>query len=231
MRYIFAFVAITMSFPVNAATPVYTENFDQYSPNQVPWNGSGVWSTGNSVDLVASGSLSLTCVGGSGNCVDLSGSTPGALSRMIDLTAGLYSLTFQYTGNQLDDNPPGTFRLVSSINVTLNGVTNTITPLSNSGAVFQTFTSTYEVLTGGPVTLAFSQNGGGDQFRGSIIDSISIAAVPEPATWALMLLGFGVVGKSVKSDRIHLFFFGKYIIANTSYFNFVFVQTLELSGC
>ena len=153
------------------------------------------------MDLVNSGNFGLTCVGSSGNCVDLTGTAPGGLSRMIDLAAGLYSLTFQFTGNQLDNDPPGTVRPVSSFNVTFNGVTNTITPASNSGAMFQTFTSTYEVLTGGPVTLAFSQNAGGDEFRGSIIDSISIAAVPEPATWALMLLGFGVVGSAIRRRR------------------------------
>lgn len=202
MRYLFAIAALGLAVPAQAATTVYTETFDTYAAPQTPWDGSTVWSTGNSVDLVNSGNFGLTCVGSSGNCVDLTGSAPGGLSRMINLAAGLYSLTFQYTGNQLDGNPtPSDIRPVSSFNVTFNGVTSTITPLSNSGAVFQTFTSTYEVLTGGPVTLAFAQNAGGDQFRGSIIDSISIAAVPEPATWALMLLGFGVVGSAIRRRR------------------------------
>ena len=202
MRYLIAAAALGLSFPAQAATTVFTETFDTYAPNQTPWNGSGVWTTGNSVDLVQSGSFALTCVGGTGNCVDLTGSSPGGLSTILNLAAGLYSLTFQFTGNQLDGNPTAQdIRPVSSFNVTFNGVTNTITPLSNSGAVFQTFTSTYQVLTGGPVTLAFAQNAGGDQFRGSIIDSIVVTAVPEPATWALMILGFGIVGSALRRRR------------------------------
>jgi hypothetical protein len=35
----------------------------------------------------------------------------------------------------------------------------------------------------------------------AVIDSISISAVPEPATWAMMIIGFGAVGSMVRSSR------------------------------
>ena len=43
--------------------------------------------------------------------------------------------------------------------------------------------------------------GGGYGAQGIALVNFSIAAVPEPATWALMLLGFGVVGTSIRRRR------------------------------
>ena len=45
---------------------------------------------------------------------------------------------------------------------------------------------------------------GGDNFRGSILDNVSIsnvAGVPEPSTWAMMILGFGLIGSVLRSSR------------------------------
>jgi len=33
------------------------------------------------------------------------------------------------------------------------------------------------------------------------LDSISVAAVPEPATWAMMLLGFGAIGFTMRRRK------------------------------
>jgi hypothetical protein len=41
------------------------------------------------------------------------------------------------------------------------------------------------------------QNGG--SFAGTV--TILTAAVPEPATWAMMLLGFGAIGLSMRKRR------------------------------
>lgn len=200
MRYLIAMAALGMAVPAQAATTVFTEDFDSYA-QQVPWGGDGVWTTGNSVDLVQSLNFGLTCV--TGRCVDLTGSgSPGSISRAIILAAGLYSLTFQFTGNQLDgvgDQP--NIRPEASFNVSFNGVTSMVGPLANNSTAFQTFSGTYNVLTDGPVTLSFTQLPGGDLFRGSIIDSIVITAVPEPATWVLMILGFGIVGSALRRRR------------------------------
>lgn len=35
------------------------------------------------------------------------------------------------------------------------------------------------------------------------VDNLAVTAVPEPATWALMLVGFGLVGAGLRSRRTH----------------------------
>lgn len=53
-------------------------------------------------------------------------------------------------------------------------------------------------LLAGQYTLTITGNAGGDGQMGGHID---IKAVPEPATWAMMLLGFGAVGFAMRRRR------------------------------
>ncbi len=80
------------------------------------------------------------------------------------------------------------------------------------GQIVQTFTLgmlpsvgqfTYQFLTGGPVTLAFgivdiNDYAGVSEFR---LDNISVSAVPEPETIAMLLAGLGVIGATVRRRR------------------------------
>ncbi len=47
---------------------------------------------------------------------------------------------------------------------------------------------------------------GGMRFRSTAnsfeVDNIALGAVPEPATWAMMILGFGLVGAAMRSRRL-----------------------------
>jgi hypothetical protein len=43
--------------------------------------------------------------------------------------------------------------------------------------------------------------GGAVSFPGSVDISLNVAAVPEPATWAVMLVGFGAMGASMRAAR------------------------------
>ena len=182
-----------------AASVVFSDNFNSYSPaSAVPWGGNGVWTTGNSVDLVKSGEFNLTCVGGSGNCVDLSGDRAGSISKVFTFAAGTYSLSFAYTGNQLDAFG-GPFPQ-TGINFSVGSLSGSVGPLANNSSVFTTYTGTF-TSTGAPVTLTFAQQTGGNQFRGSILDNVSISSVPEPAAWALMIAGFGLVGGATRARR------------------------------
>jgi len=190
-----AAVAVVSS-PASAAV-VFSDNFDGYSPT-LNWNGGGVWSTGNSVDLVANNTFGLTCAGGAGRCVDLSGSgSTGSITTLVNLAPGTYSLSFDYTGNQL-----GSQFAQAGFTVTVGALLNSVIgPLANDNAIFTTYNGQFAVANAGQYALTFTQNGG-DLFRGSILDSVSISsvasAVPEPVSWAMMIAGFGVVGLSLR---------------------------------
>jgi hypothetical protein len=55
--------------------------------------------------------------------------------------------------------------------------------------------------TGANATLTFASDE--DTAYGPALDNVSITsgAVPEPATWALMIVGFGAVGATLRSRR------------------------------
>jgi len=81
-----------------------------------------------------------------------------------------------------------------------------------NGQIVQTFTLgllpnvgqfSYQFLTGGPVTLAFgivdiNDYAGVSELR---LDNISVTAVPEPETIAMLLAGLGVIGATVRRRR------------------------------
>ena len=177
-----------------AAAPLVTETFDTYAP-QIGWTGSGVWTTGGSVDLVSSGAYGLTCAGGTGNCVDLTGDRPGTISRTVTLVAGRqYALGFAYTGNQL----PGFTQ--ASFDYSIGSLAGTIAAPTGYSSTFTAFSGLFTATAANSV-LTFSQNAGGDQYRGSILDSITITAVPELSVWGMMIAGFGGVGVALRRRR------------------------------
>jgi hypothetical protein len=189
-----AVAACALAGPAHA-TIVFSDDFDDYMPS-LNWNGSGNWATSDSVDLVANNTYNLTCAGGTGNCVDLSGSSPGFIKQTLNLAAGTYRLSFDYTGNQL--NAFGGPFPMAGFTASVGSLIANIGPLSNSGNAFTTYSGLF--TTTGSTILRFDQNGG-DNFRGSIIDNISVAAVPEPATWLMMIAGFGLIGGMMRRRK------------------------------
>lgn len=188
-----AVLGFAASVSAQAATVIFTDSFDGYTPS-LAWDGSNVWTTGNSVDLVANNTFGLNCAGGTGNCVDLSGSSPGFSSKSFTLDPGTYLLEFDYTGNQL-----GAQFAQAGFNVSLGSFSQFVGPLSNTSKLFQHFAQ-YVNVVGNPTTLSFNQVGG-DNFRGSIIDNASITAVPEPATWLSLIAGFGMLGFAMRRRK------------------------------
>ena len=55
-----------------------------------------------------------------------------------------------------------------------------------------------QTLVAGQYTLSFDVNGSN---TGAFTGNITISPLPEPATWAMMLLGFGAIGLTVRSRR------------------------------
>lgn len=182
---------------------------------------TGFTVSGGTVDLVKSGEFSIDCAGGAGGCVDLDGSTGDAgiiLSNdaFVSGAGELKQVSLDFSGNQrggssdtitggLLFNPAVT---LSDVLITLDGIT------LFSSATLPSATLSFgslPVLADDPfktIAVRFRSSAdtafrvqlgalGGDNI-GPVIDNLSISAVPEPATWAMMIGGFGLVGGAMR---------------------------------
>jgi len=143
------------------------------------------WTVGNvgSIDYIGSywqaaqGSRSL----------DLSGDGPGSIFQTINVVPGqTYRVTFEVAGNT--DNGPDLKTLI-----TTTGATFQFSVAGNSHSNMGWVLKSFDFTASGPTeTLTFQSTTDGPW--GPALDNVSVAAVPEPSTWAMMLLGFMGVG-------------------------------------
>ncbi len=131
--------------------------------------------------------------------VDLSGNGNGSLAQDISTVIGkLYTVTFQLAGN------PDGGNVVKSLSVAANNgqaqfyaFDTTGATRTNMGWVNRTYQFTANSTT---TTLSFAS--GDTNAYGPAIDNVAIAGgVPEPATWAMLILGFGVIGGAMRRRR------------------------------
>ena len=190
--------------PAQAATIIKDGNFnDPLAPGAFvePAGGSffgtgNVWQvTGDSVDVIGNYWTAPTPGGGS---VDLAGAAPGGISQAFNVGAGTYQLSFYLSGN-----PDGGIG-IKTVEVKVGDKDITV-PYTVTGA--NSRTDMDYVLE----TLVFQSSGGGDVLSfldqdknnpfGPVIGGVSIAAVPEAATWMMMILGFGGIGMMLRARR------------------------------
>ncbi len=171
---------------------VLSDNFNADTPQMLNWPGDSTFvSTGApaSVDLIGVGGA-FDFYPGHGNYVDLDGSTgdghnpAGQLTSVASFGGGDYSLSFLLGGNA-------------------RGAANQTTIVTFGGQILGSF----DLASGDPLTsrtinftysgplanLVFTENRPSDQ-QGNILDDVVLSAVPEPSTWAMMILGFAGVG-------------------------------------
>jgi len=165
--------------------------------------GNGSWTIVNSLSgwTTGNGGVELrhnavgTALDGQ-NFAELDTTGNSSISQNINTVAGQwYSLSFYYS-NRIDvaqaSNGLGwSFGAASG---------STITPAQISGDhQWQLFTT--QVLgTGAPMTLTFTALGNSDSL-GTSLDKISVSAVPEPQTYALMLAGLAAMGFVAKRRK------------------------------
>jgi choice-of-anchor C domain-containing protein len=125
--------------------------------------------------------------------VDLDGNSPGGIREPISgLTVGQeYAVTFDLSGNP-DGGP------------TLKQVAVKVGSSPVSYFSYQLGLATHANMAYIPETLGFTATGATEVLSfasyktpgayGPVIDNVSVSAVPEPATWAMMLLGFAGLG-------------------------------------
>jgi choice-of-anchor C domain-containing protein len=136
--------------------------------------------------------------------VDLDGNSVGAISQTLSgLAAGTYQVTFALSGNP--DGPPPVKGLNVSVtgSSTATGMYNVPSPGSkaNMNYTYETYLFTWG---GGNADLIFaSTDTPSDNKYGPVIGDISIAAVPEASTWAMMILGFFGMGVLAYRRKSH----------------------------
>lgn len=118
-------------------------------------------------------------------------------AAFIAPTAGTYRLYASF--NSQDTNPTG-------VNIFRIGTTNGGLPLTfnqigglGAGDTTSVFTDYQLVTLGAFEGIGYAIGNGGSYFNDSTGVNFSVVAgVPEPATWALMILGFGAVGGAMR---------------------------------
>jgi hypothetical protein len=170
------------------AAVVYFDDFNSQVQG-VPQGTLTNWTvTAGSIDVIGTGNFDF--YPGNGNYIDLNGTSGqnGQITSNTVFGAGTYTLTFLLGGSKgggggVDlPNPKTTL-------VQLGNFSQEITLAPDAGLTSQSFTFT---TTGGQ--LVFTSLAGGNPNVGNILDNVQVSAVPEPATWAMMLIGFAGIG-------------------------------------
>lgn len=196
------------SAPAHAVT-VFSDSFDGEAGGATVLNYTGFanWDVlDGTVDLLRDpNQFGIACAGGSGSCVDLDGSTgdPGFLvtKEAFAFNAGdIITVNFDLSGSQRS----GTHGMFVGFLFGDELLPSTTLELP-ADAPFGPFELATSFDFTGQFKLLFSADpfGPGTDNIGLVLDNVSldISAVPEPASWAMMIAGFGLVGGALRTRR------------------------------
>ena len=199
---------------------LFSQNFDSLSP-ALSLGGSALpgFTIAGNVDLVSTGTFGITCAG---NCVDLDGTTgPGALTtRSIYFVKGKpVTVSFDVGGNQRDAGPDdfvasvsfmpangGSAAFISGPASFDPGYLNMLNGVSYVESIggsrpFLTYSYTFTAAVSGTFQMTFGTTSGDN--IGPLLDNVLVTgSVPEPASWAMLISGFGLVGATLRRRRM-----------------------------
>ena len=135
--------------------------------------------------------------------LDLSGNAKGGVSQTIATILGQkYTVSFDLAGN-----PDGGYDTKFMVTTLGNGVGGGAAEIytfdvgpgnTRDNMGWTTFTYSF-TATSASTTLNFAS--AENSAYGPALDNVSVSAVPEPATWAMMIVGFGAAGAMVRNRR------------------------------
>jgi len=193
LRKIFAAAALMAGATAAQAAPVFSDNFDADTTGLNTTVFLGGWTVSNgTVDTIGVGT-SWDLIPGNGHYIDLDGSSgqAGTFSNSVNLAANTtYVMTFSLAGNHRGYD-------ADTVDVTFGTSGNTYV-LASPDPLTQ-YSLTFTTSAGGATGFSF-HNHGGDNV-GALLDNVSIAAVPEPETYAMLLAGLGALGIAARRRR------------------------------
>lgn len=132
--------------------------------------------------------------------VDMNGNSVGAIEQTINTVAGrTYTLTFDMSGNPYIGSDTRTMQV--SAGGASAPFTYTFTTPPNSHADMNWVEESLNFTATGPTTLiTFASTSTGNCCWGPALDDVAVM-VPEPMTWAMLLVGFGGLGAMARSRR------------------------------
>jgi hypothetical protein len=188
-------------FSAGAANAAIVDN-GTFSSGLTGWTQTGSGTTpGIGITVVTTGGTNTTDYGD--NVPNYNGTTNAAffvddnanesLFQSVSLTGGVtYNLNFGLFATQSGAANPFDFSLTSSVGAIFSTInTNgTVLPVGQWNGYSYTFTAP----TTTSYTLDFNFISGPTPAKDVLLADVGISAVPEPSTWAMMILGFFGVG-------------------------------------
>jgi hypothetical protein len=199
--------AMAIAAPATAANLLINGDFEASSnPTTTP---PGWTNIGHSDGVIAYSAFNTPAydglyyydIGGFGSPLPALGD--GIEQTVATIAGEAYTLTFGYSGEN-------TFGSTTILDVTIGSVLTQFTIIADGSGVFQmpfTTTSINYVAAGGSTTIKFQVSsstnlGSHDPLLDKIIfEGAGAGVVPEPATWAMMIMGFGLVGTVMRRRK------------------------------
>ena len=197
-----AFAALAALSATQASADILNPGFESDLTNWTASPGANVSVVTSATDV--NGSFGTTYLPTQG--LDFAKLTAGAANTYTTLSqtftlAGNARVTgdvafvgFDFSDADLGNNDNGYVKLIRAGGGT---VTAFYSDINTVGSLGETPWTSFSAIVGpGTYTLQFGVENANDNILSSLIlaDNISVAAVPEPSTWALLLLGFAGVG-------------------------------------
>ena len=149
--------------------------------------------TGNSVDYIGS----YWAAQAGSQSIDLNGNGQGGIQQTFDTVVGqLYNVSFWLAGNTAGQ------PTVKSVQVGATGADSSIFTFDTTGLSlpnnmgWKNYNYQFTAGPGPSTTLSFASLNPGS--FGAALDNVAVSAIPEPGTWAMMLLGIGLIGGAMR---------------------------------